>query len=116
MDLRRAAEIVSILADGVDPMTGEILSEESVYNKPEVIRALYALLDAVKEKIDPLRNAGKPWNEIEDEKLRDEFASKMPISAMAIEHGRTEGAIENWLEQLNLKKKPFWLLRRKQKQ
>lgn len=112
MDIRRAAEIVKTLAGGVDPTTGEIISEESVYNKPDVIRALYILLDAVQEKTDPLRNAGKPWNEIEDEKLKDEFASKMPTSAIAIEHGRTEGAIESRLVQLKLKKKPFWLFKR----
>ena len=112
MDIRRAAEIVKTLAGGVDPTTGEIISEESVYNKPDVIRALYILLDAVQEKTDPLRNAGKPWNEIEDEKLKDEFASKLPISAIAIEHGRTEGAIESRLVQLKLKKKPFWLFKR----
>ena len=86
--------------------------EDSVYHKPEIIRALFALLEATEKKADPLRNAGKPWTEIEDSKLRDEYASKLPSAEIAREHGRTEGAIESRLIQLKLKKKPFWLFRK----
>ena len=50
---------------------------------------------------------------MEDDKLRDEFEEKMNISDIAKEHGRTYGAIESRLEHLGLKKKPFWLFRRK---
>lgn len=109
-------EIVRTLADGVDPTTGEVLPKESVYNSPEVIRALFALLEATsKKKVEqiPNRNAGKPWTDIEDDKLRDEFASKIKISDIAIEHGRTYRAIESRLDYLGLKKKPFWLFGRK---
>ena len=77
MDIIRAREIVRALADGVDPTTGEILPADSVYNSPDVIRALFTLLEATSEKKKteqiPNRNAGKPWTEIEDDKLRDEF-------------------------------------------
>lgn len=50
--------------------------------------------------ITPQRNAGKPWTEAEDNKLKDEFDSKMPIKAIAKEHGRTVGAIESRLVRL----------------
>ena len=122
MEIKRAKEIVRLLADGIDPHTGEVLSDESVYNKPEVIRALYTLLNAVPEEIerDPLRNAGKSlrnagksWTEIEDDKLRDEFSAKMKVSEIAKEHGRTRNAIESRLDLLGLKKKPFWLFKKK---
>ena len=117
MDIIRAKEIVRVLADGVDPTTGEVLPSESVYNSPEVIRALFTLLEYInKDTIKaPLRNAGKPWTDIEDDKLRDEFAAKVRISDIAKEHGRTYGAIESRLDHLGLKKKPFWLFRRKNK-
>ena len=92
MDIIRAREIVRTLADGVDPTTGELLPADSVYNSPDVIRALFTLLEATSEKKKteqiPNRNAGKPWTEIEDDKLRDEFASKMKIADIAKEHGR----------------------------
>ena len=50
MDIIRAKEIVSALAEGVDPTTGEILPEDSVYNKGDVVRALYAVLSACDQK------------------------------------------------------------------
>ena len=114
MDITRAKEIVRILADGIDPVTGEILPDDSVYNSPEVIRALFTVLEKVNESSvkDPLRNAGQSWTEIEDEKLRDEFLAKMKISDIAKEHGRSYGAIESRLDHLGLKKKPFWLFKR----
>lgn len=105
MDIIRAKEIIRILADGVDPTTGEILPNESVYNSPDVIRALFTVLERLDyEANDPLRNAGKPWAENEDDKLRDEFLAKMKISDMAREHGRSYGAIESRLEHVGLKK------------
>ena len=134
MDIIRAKEIIRTLADGVDPTTGEVLPAESVYNAPDVIRALFVVLEYVNAPVvegdvgevpvesaeiqslivqDPLRNAGKPWKDIEDEKLKDEFASKMKISDIAKEHGRSYLAIESRLDHLGLKKKPFWLFGRK---
>lgn len=115
MDIIRAKEIVQTLADGVDPTTGEVLPAESVYNSPEVIRALFTLLEQVNvdTSIAPFRNAGKPWTRTEDEKLQDEFLSKLTIFDIAKEHGRTYSAIESRLDYLGLKKKPFWLFRRK---
>ena len=114
MDIIRAKEIVRMLADGMDPMTGEVFPQDSMYNSPEVIRALFTVLEYLKaDDRDPLRNAGKPWTETEDNKLRDEFDAKIKIAAIAKEHGRSYTAIESRLAHLGLKKKPFWLFRRK---
>ncbi len=117
MDITLAKKIVRTLADGIDPTTGEVLPPESVYNAPAVIRALFTVLEQVEKEApkDPLRNAGKPWTAIEDDKLRDEFLSKIKIADIAKEHGRTYSAIESRLEYLGLKKKPFWLLKKKNK-
>ena len=116
MDINKAKEIISTLADGVDPTTGEIMPENSVYNRGDVVRALYAVLnylDENKDKKQLPKNAGKPWTEGEDNKLRDEFNARMKISEIAKEHGRTYLAIESRLDHLGLKKKPFWLFGRK---
>lgn len=120
MDIIRAREIIRVLADGVDPATGEVLPKESVYNSPEVIRALFTMLEATAQpkaevKSDSKRNAGKLWTDIEDDKLRDEFAAKMKVADIAKEHGRTYNAIESRLDYLGLKRKPFWLFRKKGK-
>ena len=46
MEINRAKEIISALAEGMDPTTGEVLSEDNVCNKGEVVRAFYAILNA----------------------------------------------------------------------
>ena len=114
MDIIRARQILRSLAEGVDPTTGEVLDAENVYNKPDVIRALYTILEATEPKKESQpRNAGKPWTEAEDDKLQDEFASNLKIADIAKEHGRSYGAITSRLDRLGLKTKPFWLFRRK---
>ena len=114
MDIIRAREIIRTLADGVDPTTGEVLAKENVFNSPDVIRALYTVLEATASQSDgPLRNAGKAWTETEDDKLRDEFFMKMKISDIAKEHGRSYGAIESRLDYLGLIRKPFWLFKKR---
>ena len=71
MDINRAKEILSALAEGVDPTTGEILPDNSVCNKGEIVRAFYAILNHLDEKQTKKNmpaNAGKPWAK-EDEDL-----------------------------------------------
>jgi len=107
MDIIRAKEIVRNLANGIDPLTGEVFPEDSVYSSPEIIRALFTVLEKVNcdEPSDALRNAGKPWTDEEDAWLREEFYSKRKISDIAKKHGRTRGAIASRLEHLGLKKR-----------
>lgn len=44
MDISRAKIIVEALADGINPVTGEVLPTEDSCNQPDVIRALNAVL------------------------------------------------------------------------
>ncbi len=50
MEINKAKEIISTLAEGIDPITGEVLAADHVCNKGEVVRAFYALLDACPSK------------------------------------------------------------------
>ena len=50
MDINRAKEIISALAEGIDPTTGEVLPEDSVCNKGEVVRAFYAILNVYEDE------------------------------------------------------------------
>lgn len=50
MDINKAKEIISTLAEGIDPTTGEILSEDNVCNKSEIVRAFYTILNACSDK------------------------------------------------------------------
>ena len=58
-----------------------------------------------KTKIQPT-NAGKPWTNLEEDKLLDEFDSKMSIAEIAKEHSRSEGGIEARLVKLGRISKP----------
>ncbi len=104
MDRQRAKEILAALADGVNPVTGEVLSADDCCNQAEVVRALYTAVQALeqpvfRQKAAPV-NAGKPWTQTELDKLNDEFDRGMNISAIAQEHGRSKGSIEAKLVQL----------------
>ncbi len=115
MDLVRAKELLSALADGIDPFTGELLPKTHVCNQPEIIRAFHEVLTALppeKKKVLP-PNFGKPWTEIEENKLLDEFDSGMKTSAIAKEHGRTRGAIESKLVDLGRIPDPYFNRKRK---
>ena len=71
MDINRAKEIISTLAEGIDPTTGEVLPNDSVCNKGEIVRAFYAVLNHLNEKKSKKNlpaNTGKPWTK-EDEDL-----------------------------------------------
>ena len=100
MNTQEAAEILRALADGVDPFTGEIFPDDSPYQKPQVIRALFLALSVMEgvpkgrkvKRVLP-ENAVKPWEQAEDELLSTEFDAGTPVDEIARRHKRTEGAI-----------------------
>lgn len=106
MDINRAKMILFTLAEGVDPTTGEVLSDDSVCNKGEVVRALYTILNTL-DTSKPLReipeNAGKPWSADEDAKLKSCFASGMSKKELCALFKRTPGSISSRLAKLGIK-------------
>ena len=50
MDIIRAKELLETLADGVNPITGEILSGCDSCNQVEIVRALNTVLRYLEEK------------------------------------------------------------------
>ena len=105
MDISRAREIVSALAEGIDPTTGELLPEDSVYNKGDVIRAFYTVLDVLgkkKTKKNLPENAGKSWSDKLDQQLKDSYNSGVSVKEIAKEMKRTTGSISSRLVKLGL--------------
>lgn len=104
MELQQARAIVNTLAQGVHPVTGEVMPADSPYNEPQVIRALFEVVRALDEKPAPARrlppNAGKPWSGEEDAKLDAVFASGADLKPLALELGRTTFALEARLVKL----------------
>jgi len=103
MELQSAREIIDTLAQGVHPVTGEVMPEDSPYNAPPVIRALFAVSQALgqrKPRREPPPNAGKPWSAQEDSQLQAAFSADADIGRLAREMGRTRFAVESRLVKL----------------
>ena len=102
MEDARALTIVTALASGVNPLTGELFAADSPYQSPDVIRALYIAVRAL-EATGRRRtrgpgaassNAGKPWSDAEDRQLLSAFDNGQPLAELAQTHGRTRGGIQ----------------------
>ncbi len=102
MDEAKALAIVAALANGVNPLTGEVFAVESPYQSPEVIRALYCAVRALettgrrrtRAQGSASSNAGKPWTDDEDRRLLSAFDGGRPLAELAQAHGRTRGGIQ----------------------
>jgi hypothetical protein len=109
MELQIARQIIDTLAQGIHPVTGEAMPEDSPYNAPPVIRALHAVSRALEgtgpeapgELAKPRRvlppNAGKPWSAQEDAALETAFDAGIDMKQVARELGRTSFAVEQRL-------------------
>jgi hypothetical protein len=106
MELNEARAIVTTLANGVDPVTGEVFTADSPYNTPQVIRALHTVLKWTPEPrltLDERRqvnlelgrpgNYGLPWTDQARAEVARGFQAGATLSALAEEHERTLGSI-----------------------
>ena len=105
MDINRAKDILSSLAEGVDPTTGEVLPDDSVCNKGEVVRAFYAVLNHLGEK-KPKKNipanAGKPWSKEDENLLIDLYQSDATKRDICEALQRTESGVAARLVHLGI--------------
>lgn len=105
------------LASGIDPVSGEVLSPRSVYNHPQVIRALHFALEHVKQRVSSRprsgltlkekqqdnvnrglpENAGLPWTTEARDSAAEQFKNNQSIGEIAKAMGRTHSAIRSEL-------------------
>ncbi|MHB1122321.1 MAG: hypothetical protein ACYC0T_06305 [Ramlibacter sp.] len=109
MELQQARAIVETLAQGIHPVTGELMDAGGPYNEPTVIRALFTVARALaggdgKASKEPVErrapNQGKPWAPEDDAKLDAAFAAGADLKPLAQELGRTTFALEARLVKL----------------
>ncbi|QQK76696.1 hypothetical protein HUG15_14730 [Salicibibacter cibarius] len=101
MNTKEAINIVSLLADGISPETGEVFPEDSPYQNPETIRALFVAIKGL-ERLDRYEarsrqlpeNAGKAWTQKEDKDLTLALDAGTSIPDLASIHQRTVGSSE----------------------
>lgn len=105
MDIVRAKEIFSALVEGVDPTTGEVLPDNSVCNKAEIVRAFYAVLnhlDEKKAKKNMPANADKPWTKENEDLLVSLYHSGTPKRDICKTLQRTESGVAARLVHLGI--------------
>lgn len=97
------AEILHSLAEGVNPVTGEVLPD-GVLDQPKVIRALFAAERALREKKQTDRarpeNAGKLWSPEDDAMLRSLYGEGLSDGQIAQRMGRSKYSITLRLERM----------------
>ena len=88
--------MISTLAEGIDPTTGELLPEANVINKVEIVQALYTVLNYLDEKETKMNvpeNAGKPWTKKDEKLLVDLYRSGAVKKGICNTLHRTETGI-----------------------
>ena len=115
MDEEQAREILRTLANGIDPVTGEVLPDESPYNQPAVIRALFQMVNtmdgrspspkakksarSIEERQQENvragrpRNAGLPWNDASRAELASGYRAGTNVDQLSRDFERTRGAV-----------------------
>lgn len=105
MELERAKHILTVLSDGIHPITGEILPDSDSSNQLEVVRAINTVLRALETNAPASKrslpeNNGKPWTEDDDAELCQLFDSGCSRKEMSAHFKRTAGSISARLEKL----------------
>jgi hypothetical protein len=113
MELQEALEILQRLADGFDPIANQPLLKDNPCQHPQVIRALYTVIQEVQPRNEPDEDttqppgqAGKLWSEEEEAALLRDFGAGASLAELAKRHGRTTKAIYGRLYRLG--KVPPW--------
>ena len=116
MDIIRAKELLTMLTDGVNPLTGEVLSDEDSCNQVEIVRALNVALRAMENQAKrrnspPPENAGKPWSREDDTLLCKMFDEGCSKAKMREHFKRSTTSIEARLVKcgkIAVKDGPYW--------
>lgn len=107
MSNKRSIEILSTLAQGIDPTSGEVFPEDSPYQNVEVVRALNDGVTALQrtEKADNRKKsapaqAGRPWTAEEDKTLLESYSAGKTVKDLVKLHARSDRAIISRLARL----------------
>ncbi len=107
MEIQEAIGIIRKLADGVHPVSGEVLQMDCLYQHPQSARALARAIGALEFQEERERarkflpaNAGKPWSDEEDAVLCDDLRRGLSFEEIAGSHHRTNGSIISRLVRL----------------
>lgn len=100
MEISEALEIMRKLANGQHPESGLVITNDSLLQHPQAIRALNRAVGALEFQLERERarrslpaNAGKAWSTHEDAQICDELRRGINFQEIARIHCRTAGSI-----------------------
>ncbi len=102
MEPQMARQIIDTLAQGIHPVTGEAMPDDSPYNAPPVIRALIAVSIAIDKQLTaqarkprelPAR-AGMAWTDEDDKQLAQGFDAGLSVRELEDALMRTRASVE----------------------
>lgn len=107
--LEDVIRVLKSLAQGMDPQSGEKCPGESLLNRPEIIRALFAAVD----RLQAVRKSGVPavehpggssrrWTAELDEELKERYLAGAALPELMRTLGRGRGALIGRLKLLGL--------------
>lgn len=112
MERQQVITILEALANGTDPSTSAPIPLDA-FHSADTVRAMFTAVALLKEgepgavptrrakrATTSLTSAGAPWSAEEDARLSAEFDSGMTVSQIALQHGRSSGAITSRLVKL----------------
>lgn len=95
MNLERAKELLTALADGVNPLSGELLADEDSCNQLEIVRALNIVLRTLDTQPGKptTEKAGTPWSRSDEDLLCELFDAGCAKKEICDRLGRSSVAI-----------------------
>lgn len=119
MNTEEAIRILENLHDGIDPVTGEVLSEGNVLEQAPVMRAIYMAIVALRQgtfcdnpledlwiNIDGGLNKTRSWTDAEDKLLVELYRNGMTIEQLADKLIRKQRGIKDRLSALDVLNPP----------
>ena len=98
-------EIIKLLSNGINPLTGEKFDDEHICQNKKITRALLVSLKSLENEIEKIErrknlpeNAGNSWTSEEDVKLIIEFDKGCSIQELSYVFERTKGSITSRLK------------------
>ena len=99
MERQHALKVLNALANGVNPVTGEVFAADSPYQHPDTVRALFEAVralgsDTTKPRDEKPAGTFVRWTPEEEERLAAGFDAGKTSAELAKLHDRSRAAIE----------------------
>ena len=102
MDTTNDIQIIEALANGIDPVSGEVFPQNSPYQDVQITRALFHALELLKKQKSGPVNQGAKWTMELDNELKELYQNGAKVAELAKKYQRTSGAIRSRLAKFGL--------------